>query len=253
VHSGDRDTARELARRNIEAFEKLGLDAVIINAAGCGSTLKEYGHLLARDPEWAERAERFAHGVKDVNEFLAGIELNRQMGPVRKRVTYQDPCHLVHGQGIRTQPRELLKAIPELELVELQDSDVCCGSAGIYNVTHYDLSMHSSRNWTTSTPRRPRWSWRPTPAAPCRSPPGCAAASGTWRWSTSSTCWTRPTGPRAGRGSRRREEPLPDAPAPSFLPDCSDLRSASSSDFSSFRSDFSSGRGPGPLELPPGP
>jgi glycolate oxidase iron-sulfur subunit len=141
VHSGDRETARQLARRNIEAFEQLDLDAVIINAAGCGSTLKEYGHLLARDPAWAERAERFAAKIKDISEFLAGIELNRELGEVRKRVTYQDPCHLVHGQGIRAEPRELLKAIPGLELVELADSDVCCGSAGIYNLTHYDLSM----------------------------------------------------------------------------------------------------------------
>jgi glycolate oxidase iron-sulfur subunit len=141
VHSGDRDTARALARRNIEAFEKLGLDAVIINAAGCGSTLKEYGHLLERDAEWAERARAFAESVKDISEFLASIELNREMGEVRRRVTYQDPCHLVHGQGVRSQPRELLRAIPGLELVELEDSDVCCGSAGIYNLTHYDLSM----------------------------------------------------------------------------------------------------------------
>lgn len=141
VHSGDRETARRLARQNIAVFEQLGLDAIIINAAGCGSTLKEYGHLLERDPEWAERARAFSAKVKDVNEFLAGIELNRQMGEVRKRVTYQDPCHLVHGQGIRSQPRELLRAIPGLELVELAESDVCCGSAGIYNVTHYDLSM----------------------------------------------------------------------------------------------------------------
>jgi glycolate dehydrogenase iron-sulfur subunit len=141
VHSGDRDTARVLARRNIEAFEQLGLDCVIINAAGCGSTLKEYGDLLSRDPAWAERAHAFAASVKDISEFLASIELNREMGPVRKRVTYQDPCHLVHGQGVRDQPRELLKAIPGLELVELADADVCCGSAGIYNLTHYDLSM----------------------------------------------------------------------------------------------------------------
>jgi glycolate oxidase iron-sulfur subunit len=140
VHSGDRDTARRLARQNIEAFETLSLDAVIINAAGCGSTLKEYGRLLARDPDWAERAERFSAGVKDVSEFLAGTELNPQLGPVRRRVTYQDPCHLVHGQGIRSQPRALLRAIPELELVELEESDVCCGSAGIYNLTHPELS-----------------------------------------------------------------------------------------------------------------
>jgi glycolate oxidase iron-sulfur subunit len=141
VHSGDRETARALARRNIEAFEQLQLDAVIINAAGCGSTLKEYGHLLEVDPAWVERARAFASRVKDVSEFLCSIELNREMGQVRKRVTYQDPCHLVHGQGIKTQPRELLRAIPGLELVELEDSDVCCGSAGIYNLTHYDLSM----------------------------------------------------------------------------------------------------------------
>jgi glycolate oxidase iron-sulfur subunit len=150
VHSGDRETARGLARRNIAAFEKLlpqahderrDLDAVVINAAGCGSALKEYGHLLERDPEWAERAKAFAAKVKDVSEYLAGLELNREMGEVRKRVTYQDPCHLVHGQGIRAQPRQLLRAIPGLELVELPESDVCCGSAGIYNLTHYDLSI----------------------------------------------------------------------------------------------------------------
>jgi glycolate oxidase iron-sulfur subunit len=141
VHSGDRDTARALARRNIAAFEPLGLDAVIINAAGCGSTLKEYGHLLERDEAWAERARGFSAKVKDISEFLADIGLKGEMGQVRKRVTYQDPCHLVHGQGIRDQPRQLLRAIPGLELVELRESDVCCGSAGIYNLTHYDLSM----------------------------------------------------------------------------------------------------------------
>src|SRR5919198_4997448 len=140
VHSGDRDTARALARRNIAAFERLDLDAVIINAAGCGSTLKEYGHLLERDEAWAERARGFSAKVKDISEFLADIGLEGRMGYVRERVTYQDPCHLVHGQGIRSQPRELLRAIPGLELVELRESDVCCGSAGIYNLTHYDLS-----------------------------------------------------------------------------------------------------------------
>jgi glycolate oxidase iron-sulfur subunit len=141
VHSGDRDTARTLAQRNIETFEKLNLDAIIINAAGCGSTLKEYGELLARDPAWSARAHAFAAKIKDISEFLASIELNRNMGAVHKRVTYQDPCHLIHGQGIRSQPRELLKSIPGLDFVELADSDVCCGSAGIYNLTHYDLSM----------------------------------------------------------------------------------------------------------------
>src|SRR5919202_6516257 len=137
MHTGDRPTAQDLARRNIDAFEPLGLDAIIINAAGCGSTLKEYGHLLPDDP----RAAEFAAKVKDVNEFLAAIELVPPPHPVPLKITYQDPCHLVHGQGIRSQPRQLLKQIPGLELVEMKDSDVCCGSAGIYNLTHYDISM----------------------------------------------------------------------------------------------------------------
>jgi glycolate oxidase iron-sulfur subunit len=137
MHTGDRPTAQDLARRNIEAFEPLGLDAIIINAAGCGSTLKEYGHLLPDDP----RAQEFASKVKDVNEFLASIDLVPPTHPVRLKVTYQDPCHLVHGQGIRNQPRQLLKMIPGLELVEMKDSDVCCGSAGIYNLTHPDISV----------------------------------------------------------------------------------------------------------------
>jgi glycolate oxidase iron-sulfur subunit len=141
MHTGDRETARDLARRNIDAFDGLGLDAIIINAAGCGSTLKEYGHLLSDDPVYAERAAAFAASVKDVSEFLASIELVPPTRPVPMRVTYQDACHLAHGQGIRAQPRTLLRMIPGLELVEMQDSDVCCGSAGIYNLTHYDVSM----------------------------------------------------------------------------------------------------------------
>jgi glycolate oxidase iron-sulfur subunit len=141
MHTGDRTTARELARRNVDAFEPLGLDAIIINAAGCGSTLKEYGHLLADDPAYAQRASVFASRVKDVSEFLAGIELVPPSVPVPIRVTYQDACHLVHGQGIRQQPRKLLRQIPGLELVEMNDSDVCCGSAGIYNLTHPDVSV----------------------------------------------------------------------------------------------------------------
>jgi glycolate oxidase iron-sulfur subunit len=141
MHTGDRQTARDLARRNIDAFDGLGLDAIIINAAGCGSTLKEYGHLLSDDPAYAERAAAFARSMKDVSEFLASIELVAPTHPVPMRVTYQDACHLVHGQGIRQQPRKLLRQIPGLELVEMKESDVCCGSAGIYNLTHYDLSM----------------------------------------------------------------------------------------------------------------
>ena len=146
VHNGDRDYGLEMARRNIVAFEEAerrhgAFDAIIINAAGCGSTLKEYGELLAEDTEYRERAERFAHQVKDVSEFLAGIDFNRDMGRVEERVTYQDACHLIHAQRIKNPPRTLLQAIPGLELVEMRDSDKCCGSAGIYNVTHYDMSM----------------------------------------------------------------------------------------------------------------
>ena len=141
MHTGDRPTAQELARRNIDAFDGLGLDAIIINAAGCGSTLKEYGHLLHDDPAYAERAVEFARRVKDVSEFLASIDLVPPTRPVQMRVTYQDACHLVHGQGIRNQPRHLLRQIEGLELVEMKESDVCCGSAGIYNLTHPDISV----------------------------------------------------------------------------------------------------------------
>jgi len=141
MHTGDRSVARDLARKNIDAFSPLQLDAIIINAAGCGSTLKEYGHLLADDPAYAERAADFAARVKDVSEFLASIDLVPPTRAVPMKVTYQDACHLVHGQGIRNQPRQLLSAIPGLELVEMSDSDVCCGSAGIYNLTHPDVSV----------------------------------------------------------------------------------------------------------------
>lgn len=136
VHVGLADKARALARRNIDAMLDGGYDAIITNAAGCGSTLKEYGELLPGDP----RAERFAKLVKDVNEFLAAIELNRDMRPLPLAVTYQDSCHLAHGQRIRTAPRKLLEAIPGLTFREMPLSDLCCGSAGIYNVVHNDMS-----------------------------------------------------------------------------------------------------------------
>ncbi|HVC33149.1 MAG TPA: heterodisulfide reductase-related iron-sulfur binding cluster [Chloroflexota bacterium] len=141
THGGQRDTARSLARRNIATFEQTGADYYIINAAGCGSTLKEYHHLLADDQRWAERAHQFSSRVRDISEFLASVELNRDFGEVRRRITYQDACHLVHGQKISAQPRELLQMIPGIELVEMKEADTCCGSAGIYNVTQFDLSM----------------------------------------------------------------------------------------------------------------
>lgn len=140
-HGGQRETARALARRNIAMFERTGADYYIINAAGCGSTLKEYHHLLAEDERWVERAHRFTERVRDISEFLASIELNQDLGAIRRRVTYQDACHLVHGQKISAQPRDLLRMIPGIELVEMKEADTCCGSAGIYNVTQFELSM----------------------------------------------------------------------------------------------------------------
>jgi glycolate oxidase iron-sulfur subunit len=141
AHGGDLAGARELARRNIAAFEGLGVDAIIVNAAGCGSTLKEYGHLLHDDPEWAARAQLFATRVKDVSEFLAGVELNTaDLRPLDITVTYQEPCHLAHAQRITQQPRRLLAAIPGLRLTEMHESSLCCGSAGIYNVTQPEMA-----------------------------------------------------------------------------------------------------------------
>jgi len=141
VHAGIRDEARKLARRNIDALVDGGYDAIITNAGGCGSTLKEYGELLEHDEEYAEKARRFSALVKDVNEFLAAIDFNPPMRVLPLTVTYQDSCHLAHGQKIRSAPRKLLAAIPGLELREMQLSDLCCGSAGIYNVVHTGMAM----------------------------------------------------------------------------------------------------------------
>jgi glycolate oxidase iron-sulfur subunit len=145
VHAGIRDQARRLARQNIDAVlahEGGDFDAIITNAAGCGSTLKEYDELLEHDPDYAQRARKFKSLMKDVTEFLAAIELNQDMAPLEATVTYQDSCHLAHGQKIRSAPRQLLRAIPGLTFREMPLSDICCGSAGIYNVLHTDLSMN---------------------------------------------------------------------------------------------------------------
>jgi glycolate oxidase iron-sulfur subunit len=141
VHAGCREEGRALARLNVDALTDGGFDAIITNAAGCGSTLKEYGELLQHDAAYKERAARFQAQVKDVNEFLASIELNRQFGELPVTVTYQDSCHLAHGQKIRNAPRQLLKAIPGLRFQEMRGADICCGSAGIYSILHTDLAM----------------------------------------------------------------------------------------------------------------
>ena len=141
VHSGLRAEARKLARRNLDAFLAGGYDAIITNAAGCGSTLKEYGELLEDDPDYAAKAKQFSALMRDITEFLASIELNREMRPVNATVTYQDSCHLAHGQKIRAAPRKLLAAIPGLTFAEMRGADICCGSAGIYNVVENEMSM----------------------------------------------------------------------------------------------------------------
>ncbi|HKW78013.1 MAG TPA: heterodisulfide reductase-related iron-sulfur binding cluster [Candidatus Limnocylindria bacterium] len=136
VHAGDRDGGRALARANIDRLERFDVDAVVVNAAGCGANLKEYGWLLKDDTAYAERARAFAGRVKDVTEFLGDRGVRDRPGQLRWRVTYDDPCHLLHGQKVREQPRALLAAIPGLEIAPLEEADMCCGSAGIYNVTH---------------------------------------------------------------------------------------------------------------------
>jgi glycolate oxidase iron-sulfur subunit len=141
VHAGLRDEARGLARRNIEALAEGGYDAILSNAAGCGSTLKEYAELLEADPEYAARARDFSRRMQDLTEFLASIELKSGMKALPLTVTYQDSCHLAHGQHIRSAPRKLLAAVPGLTLREMPLADVCCGSAGIYNVVQNEMSM----------------------------------------------------------------------------------------------------------------
>jgi glycolate oxidase iron-sulfur subunit len=141
VHAGMRDLARNLAKQNIRVFLADGFDAVITNAAGCGSVLKEYPLLFENeDQEFYGPAKEFAARLKDVTEFLAGIDFNREFGVIKARATYQDPCHLGHAQRIRLAPRRLLAAVPGLELVELKEAEICCGSAGVYNVVHNELA-----------------------------------------------------------------------------------------------------------------
>ncbi|MGQ4808980.1 Lactate utilization protein A [Candidatus Entotheonellaceae bacterium PAL068K] len=141
MHAGERQQARQLARRNIAAFEPLPLDVIVNNAAGCGAQLQTYGELLAEDPGFAERAQRFSAKVQDVSECLVQEPLRGPLGAVPQRVAYDDPCHLLHAQGIQQSPRTLLQQIPELQLLAVTDADFCCGAAGIYNLTHPDLSM----------------------------------------------------------------------------------------------------------------
>lgn len=140
VHAGMMDEARVLARQNIDAFEASGDDAIIVTAAGCGAALKEYGFLLKDDPVYAERAERFSNRVQDFTEFLGKRPLVPPTKPVNRVVTYQEPCHLAHAQRISKQPRDLMAAIPGLRLAEMKEANLCCGSAGIYNIIREEMA-----------------------------------------------------------------------------------------------------------------
>jgi glycolate oxidase iron-sulfur subunit len=140
-HTGDLKDAKMLARTNFEIFEAAEVDAIIVNAAGCGSFMKTYGHLFADDPAMRERAERFAAKVKDISEFLVQVGFKKPTQMMAERVTYHDACHLVHGQKISGQPREIVRALAGTNYVELDEASWCCGSAGIYNITHFETSM----------------------------------------------------------------------------------------------------------------
>ncbi|MXY78780.1 MAG: 4Fe-4S dicluster domain-containing protein [Chloroflexi bacterium] len=147
AHGGDVETARALARRNIDAFSiddssggDEAPDAIIVNAAGCGSHMKEYGHLLRDDPDYAARADDFAARVRDVSEYLLAIGFDAPAGALERSVTYQDSCHLVHAQRVKDAPRALLRSIPGLDLREMRTPDRCCGSAGLYSILQGKLS-----------------------------------------------------------------------------------------------------------------
>jgi glycolate oxidase iron-sulfur subunit len=167
IHAGDLDHGRALAKRNIEAFERSGADAYVVNAAGCGSSLKEYGHIFADEPEWAPRAEAFSRKVRDVTEFLDDVGLGPGLGRLDAVVTYQEPCHLAHAQRISAAPRRLLAQIPGLVLREMDESSLCCGSAGVYNVTQPEMAERLSRRKVANVLAK-------TPDVVATANPGCA-------------------------------------------------------------------------------
>jgi glycolate oxidase iron-sulfur subunit len=134
IHAGEEEGALVLARHLINVFDRAGVDAIVTNAAGCGSNLKDYGHLLRDDPNYAQRAKDFSAKCQDISEILANMMPYAQRNPLRLKVAFHDSCHLQHAQGVRAQPRSLLAGIPELELLEIPEAPICCGSAGIYNL-----------------------------------------------------------------------------------------------------------------------
>lgn len=140
AHGGDLDEARTLARALIQTFDGAGADIIVVNAAGCGAAMKDYGHLLRDDPAWRDRAETFGGRVRDVSQVLADHAWNGDLKEVSASVSYHDACHLAHGQRIRVEPRAVLRQIPGLTLIELPESDLCCGSAGTYNLLQPEMA-----------------------------------------------------------------------------------------------------------------
>jgi glycolate oxidase iron-sulfur subunit len=140
LHSGDLERSRAMARRNIDVFLQSGVDRVVVASAGCSSAMKEYPDLLRDDDEYLKKAEDFSRRTVDINELLASLPVSPPRAALKVKVTYQDPCHLAHAQGITAAPREILKAIPGVDLVEMEQSTMCCGGAGIYSAVQPTLS-----------------------------------------------------------------------------------------------------------------
>lgn len=140
VHSGMEREAVALAKKMIAVFEAANVDTIVINSAGCGSTMKEYGYLLRDDPAWAQRAAAFSARCRDISEFLCELEPQAPRHPLKARIAYHDACHLQHAQSVREEPRRLLAAIPQLEVAEIPEASLCCGSAGVYNLLQMDTA-----------------------------------------------------------------------------------------------------------------
>jgi glycolate oxidase iron-sulfur subunit len=140
LHAGEDETARGFARGLIAAFERHPVDVIAVNAAGCGSSMKEYGHLLRNDPTWADRAHAFSAKVRDVTEVLAALPARAPRREQQVRVAYHDACHLAHAQGVRKEPRQLLQSVPGVTIVPFAEADLCCGSAGIFNLVQPEMA-----------------------------------------------------------------------------------------------------------------
>ncbi len=140
VHSGRLEEGREFARKVVDIFSSLDVDAFVINSAGCGSAIKEYSDLLSQDRDYSQKARKLADKTKDIMEFIDEIGINQDYNNLNMKITYQDACHISHGQNIRSAPRNILSRIPGLEILEMKNSDTCCGSAGVYNILQPDLA-----------------------------------------------------------------------------------------------------------------